>query len=180
MPWVWRLMTFEKHLRSVSRTAAQWLGIMRKSWQLLYYRSLLLQFFWCSALLVIEYCSIVWWSAANAHIKLLDRVVRSVCFLAGDVLECNLAHRWSVVVLCMQFKIKNNPMHHLNFYIAFAVCASVCYSKCFGCYLLTVVFLNIVWILCPFQYLLWNNQWPVFDGVGLAGFINRANTFLLA
>ena len=32
-------------------------------------------------------------------------------FLAGGVLECNLAHRRSVAVLCMLFKIKSNPMH---------------------------------------------------------------------
>ena len=26
-------MTFDKHLRSVSRASSQWLGILRKSWQ---------------------------------------------------------------------------------------------------------------------------------------------------
>ena len=35
-------MTFEKHLRSVSRTAAQRLGTMRKSWHVFHDRSLLL------------------------------------------------------------------------------------------------------------------------------------------
>ena len=38
-------MNFEKHLRSVSSAAAQRLGIMRKSWQVFYDRSLLLRFF---------------------------------------------------------------------------------------------------------------------------------------
>ena len=34
-------MTFEKHLRSVSRAASQRLGILRKSWQVLHDISLL-------------------------------------------------------------------------------------------------------------------------------------------
>ena len=46
--------------------------------------------------------------------KLLDRVVRRAGFLAGDVLDCNLAHRRSVAELCMLFKIKSNPMHPLS------------------------------------------------------------------
>ena len=56
----------------------------------------------------------MWCSAADAHLKRLDRVVRSAAFLAGGVLECNLAHRRSVVELCMLFKIKSNPMHPLS------------------------------------------------------------------
>ena len=35
-------------------------------------------------------------------------------FLAGGVLECNLAHRRSVAELCMLFKIKSNQMHPLS------------------------------------------------------------------
>ena len=59
---------------------------------------------------VLEYCSIVWCSAADSHRKLLGTVVRS----AGGVLDCNLAHRRSVAELCMLFKIKRNPMHPLS------------------------------------------------------------------
>ena len=56
----------------------------------------------------------MWCSAADSHLKLLDRAVRSAGFLAGGVLECNLAHRRSVAELCMLFKIKSNPMHPLS------------------------------------------------------------------
>ena len=63
---------------------------------------------------VLEYCSAVWCSAANSHLKLLYRVVRRAGFLAGGVLEFNLAHRRSVSELCMLFKIKSNPMHPLS------------------------------------------------------------------
>ena len=107
-------MTFEKHLRFISSAAAQRLGIMRKSWQVFHDRSLLLRYFWSFVLPVLEYCLAVWCSAADSHFKLLDRVVNSAGFLAGGVLECNLAHRRSVAELCMIFKIKSNPMHPLS------------------------------------------------------------------
>ena len=66
----------------------------------------------CNA--VLENCSAVCYSAADSHLKLLDLVVRGASFLAGGVLECNLAHRRSVAVLCMLFKITSNPMHPLS------------------------------------------------------------------
>ena len=56
----------------------------------------------------------MWCSAADSHLKLLNRVVRSAVFLTGGVLECNLAHRRSVAELCMFFKIKSNLMHPLR------------------------------------------------------------------
>ena len=99
-------MTFEKHLRSVSSAAAQRLGIMRTSWQGFHDRSLLLRSFWRFVLPFLKYCSALWCSAADSHLKLLDRVVRSAGFLAGGVLDCNLANRRSVAELCMVFKIK--------------------------------------------------------------------------
>ena len=43
-----------------------------------------------------------------------DRVVMGAAFSAGGVLECNLAHRRSIPVLCMIFNIKSNSMHPLN------------------------------------------------------------------
>ena len=87
---------------------------MRKSWQVFHDRSILLRSFWSFVLPVLEYCSAVWCPAADSLLKLLDRVVRSAGFLAGGVLECNLAHRRSVAELCMLFKNKSNPMHPLN------------------------------------------------------------------
>ena len=107
-------MTFEKHLRSVSSVAAQRLGIMRKSWQVFHDRSLLLRSLWSFVLPVLEYCSAVGCSAADSHLKLLDRVVRSAGFLAGGVLDCNLAHRRSAAELCKLFKIRSDPMHPLS------------------------------------------------------------------
>ena len=48
---------------------------------------------------VLEYCSAVWCLAADAHLKLLDRVVSGARFLTGGVFECDIAHRRSVAVL---------------------------------------------------------------------------------
>ena len=53
-------------------------------------RLLLLRSFWSFVLPVLEYCSAVWCSAVDSHLKLLDRVVRGAGFLAGGVLDCNL------------------------------------------------------------------------------------------
>ena len=40
-------------------------------------------------------------SAANTHLKLLDRAVSGARFLTGGVFECDIAHRRSVAVLCI-------------------------------------------------------------------------------
>ena len=68
-------VTFEKHLRSVSRAAFQKLGILRKFWRVYHDRSLLGRCFRSFLLPVLEFCSAVWCSAADTHLKLLDRVV---------------------------------------------------------------------------------------------------------
>ena len=107
-------MTFEKHLRSVSRAASQRLGILRKSWRVFHDRSLLWRCFWGFVLPVSEYCSAVWCSAADTHLKLLHRAVSGARFLTGVVFECDIAHRRTVAVLCMLYKIKCNPVHPLN------------------------------------------------------------------
>ena len=134
----------------------------------------------------MEYCSAVWCSAADAHLKLLDKVVRSAGFLAGGVLECNLAYRRSLAVLSMLFKINSNPMHPPSGALplpyvparvthgalvarrhsfAPARCRTSQYRRSF----------------VPLSVSFWNDlSDPVFDGVGLAGFKSRANAVLLA
>ena len=92
-------MTFEKHLRSVSRAASQRLGILMKSWLVFHYRSLLGRCFRCFVLPVLEYCYAVWCSVADTHLKLLDRAVSGARFLTGGVFECDIAHRRSMAVL---------------------------------------------------------------------------------
>ena len=101
-------MTFETHLRYVSNAPDQRLGSIKKSWQVIDDRSLLLRYFCSFVRPVLGYCSEVWCSAADSHLKQLDRVVRSAVFLSDGVLECNLSHRQSVAVLRMLFNVKSN------------------------------------------------------------------------
>ena len=134
----------------------------------------------------MEYCSAVWFSAADTHLKLLDRAVSGARFLTEGVFECDIAHRRSVEVLCMLYNIRCNPVHPLNGalpgpYVPVPVtrgalvahryaylpprCRTTQYSRTF----------------IPFSVSLWNDLAnPVLDGVGLAGFKSRANAFLLA
>ena len=77
-------------------------------------RSLLWRCFRDFVLPVLEYCSAVWCSAADTHLKLLDRVVSGASFITGGVFECDIAHRRSVAVLRLLYKIRYNPMHPLN------------------------------------------------------------------
>ena len=108
-------MTFEKHLRSASRAASQRLGILRKSWRVFHDRALLGRWFRDFVLPVLHYCSAVWCSAADTHLKLLNRSVSGAArFLTGGVFECDISHRRSFAVLCMLFKIRCNPVHPLN------------------------------------------------------------------
>ena len=107
-------MTFEKHLRSISRASSQRLGILRKSWQVFHDRLLLGRCFRGFVLPVLKYCSTVWCSAADTHLRLLYRVVSGASFLTGGVFECDLAHRRSAAVLCMLYTIRCNPMHPLS------------------------------------------------------------------
>ena len=50
---------------------------------------------------VLEYCSAVWFSVADTHLKLLDHAVSGARFLTGGVFECDIAHRRSVAALCL-------------------------------------------------------------------------------
>ena len=179
-------MTFEKHLRSVSRAASQRLDILRKSWRLFHDRSLPGRCFRGFVLPILGYCSAVWCSAADTHLKLLYLAVSGARFLTGGVFQCDISHLRSVAVLCMLDKNRCNPVHPLNGslpgpYVPVWVtrgalvahrynytpprCRTLQYSRTF----------------IPFSVSLWNDLAnSVFDGVGLAGFNSRANASLLA
>ena len=136
-------MTFEKQLRSVSRAASQRLGILRKSWRVFPKKEALLgRCFRGFVLPALEYCSAVWCSAADTHIKLLDLAVSGARFLTGGVFECDISHRRSVAVLCMLYKIRCNPVHS-----TWTVLASAGYTRCSGrtsVYLCTATLQNLV------------------------------------
>ena len=126
-------MTLEKHLRSVSRAASQRLAILRNSWRLFHDRSLLGRYFRGFVMPVLEYCSAVWWSAADTHLKQLDYAVCGAQFLTGSVFQCDIAHRRSAAVLCMLYKIRCNPMHPLNDALSRPMGQCGLHMRCSGC-----------------------------------------------
>ena len=148
-------------------------------------RSLLERCFRGFILPVLEYCSAVRCSAADTHLKLQDRVVSGVRFLTGGVFEFDIAHRRSVAVICMLYKIRCNPMHPLNDalpgpYVPVRVtrvalvapqytyapprCRTSQYRRTF----------------VPLSVFLWTDLAdPVFDGVGLVGIQEQGLCFFI-
>ena len=66
------------------------------------------EMFRCFVLQVLEHCSAMWCSAADTHLKLLDRAASGARFLTGGVFECDIAHRRSEAILCLLYKIRWN------------------------------------------------------------------------
>ena len=105
--------TFEQHIRSISSSVAQKIGLLRKSFKIFGEPSVLKKCFNSFILPCLEYCAPAWSSAAASHLKLLDRNVRACKFLIPD-LNIDLWHRRSVSTLCMLYKIYHNSDHPLN------------------------------------------------------------------
>ena len=59
----------------------------------------------------LEYCSAVWCSAADTHLKPPGRVVSGVSLLTGGMFECNISHRRFVAVIFMLNKVRCFPKH---------------------------------------------------------------------
>ena len=55
-----------------------------------------------------------WSTVLQCGARLLDRAVSGARFLTGGVFECDIAHRRSVAVIFMFYKIGCNPMRPLN------------------------------------------------------------------
>ena len=149
-------------------------------------RSLLERCFRGFVLPVLEYCSAVWYSAADSYLKLLDRVVGGARFLTRGVFECGIAHRRSVAVLCMLYKIRCNPMHPLNDalpgpYVPVRVTrgALVAHRYTYAPPRCRISQYRRTFV--PLSVSLWKEiADPVFYGAGLSGFKSRVNAFLLA
>ena len=179
-------MTFEKHLHLVSIAASQRLGILRKPWLVFHDRSLLGRCFRGFVLTVLDYCSAVWCSAADTHLKPLDRAVSGARFLTSGVFEGDISHRRSVAVLCMLYKIRCNPAHPLNGalpgpYVPVLVTRGALVAHRYTYAPPRCRTLKYGRTFIPFSVSLWYDLAnSVFDGVGLAGFKSRANASLLA
>ena len=105
--------TFERHIRSISSSVAQKIGLLRKSFRIVWDHDVLLICFNSFILPCLEYCSPVWSSAADSHLKLLDNNLRACKFLIPN-LTISLQHRRFISSLCMLNKIFHNPPHPLH------------------------------------------------------------------
>ena len=116
-------MTFEKHLHSVSRAASQRLGIFRKSWRMFPDRSLLGRCFRGFVLPVLEYCSAVWCSAGDTHLKLLDGAISFARFLTWVTLL--IVDLWQFCVCCMRSGIVYGLLYLIYSLLLFSLSLSV-------------------------------------------------------
>ena len=159
---------------------------MRKSFRVSHDRSLFGRCFRGFVLPGLEYCSAVWCSAADTDLKLPERAVSDARFLTGGVFKCDIAHKQSVAILCMLYKIRCNRVHPLNGalpgpYVSVRVTSGALVAHRYfhappryrtSQYRMTFILHSVS---------LWNDLVStVFDGVGLADFKSRTNAFLLA
>ena len=125
-------------------------------------------------------------SAADTHLKVLDRGISGACFLTGGKFECDLAHHQSLAVLCMLYKIRCNLKHLLygalpELYVPVHVTIDAVIAYHYTKAPLHCRILQYHRTFIRLSVSLWNDLGdPIFDGVGLAGFKRRANDFLLA
>ena len=135
---------------------------------------------------VLEYYAAVWCTAADTHLKLLDRAVSGARFLTVGVFECDISHRRSVAVLCMLYKIRCNSVHPLNGalpgpYVPVGFTRGALIAHRYSSAPTRCRTLQNSRTFIPFSVSLWNDLAnPVFDGVAQVGFKNRANDSLLA
>ena len=106
-------LTFEKHIRSLSSSIAQKTGLLRKCYRTFACDSTVIKSFFAFILPHFEYCAPVWMSAANCHLKLLDRALNSIKFIS-PALSVDLDHRRMVGALSMFFKVFNTVQHPLH------------------------------------------------------------------
>ena len=106
-------LTFETHVRSVATRVSQKVGLLRKCRRIYGDDDIIRNCFYSFILPHFEYCSPVWGSAADTHLKLLDRAFNQVKFLLPS-LRINLAHRRLIGSLSYLFKLYSNDGHPLR------------------------------------------------------------------
>ena len=99
--------TFEKRIRSISFSVAQEIGLLRKSFRIFGDHDVILKCFNSFILPCLGYCSPVWSSAADSHLKLLDRNLQACKFLIPN-LTISLQQGRFISSLCMLYKIFHN------------------------------------------------------------------------
>ena len=97
----------------MSRVLSPKLGILRKTRIIYEEDNVLRRCFFSFILPHFEFCSAVRSSAADSHIKLLDRMFNSIKFLLSD-LDLDIEHRRAVGSLSILYKLVNDASHPLH------------------------------------------------------------------
>ena len=106
-------MTFEKQIRNIASLVSQKLGILRRCFRIFSDEAIIAKCFNSFLLPCLEYCSPVWSSGADSHLKLLDRVMSSVKFILPNI-NVDLWHRRKVSALCLLHKMYYSDKHSLH------------------------------------------------------------------
>ena len=100
-------LTFEDHVRDIVSRATQRIGILSCSGVSLW-TPVLLRCYYAFVSSILEYCSPMWGSDDECHLRLLERQMYSVARLCHDQSFLSLCHRRHVVGLCMLYKVNSN------------------------------------------------------------------------
>ena len=106
-------LTFEKHIRNIASSVSQKIGILRRCFKIFNDTAVIMKCFNAFLLPCLEYCSPVWSSGADSHLKLLDKVMSSIKFILPSI-HVDLWHRRKVSSLCLLHKMYYNAKHPLN------------------------------------------------------------------
>ena len=106
-------LTFEGHVRGIVSRVSQGIGALRLVKLIFVDTSVLLRCSFAFVLPILEYCSPVWGSAAECHLKRLERQVYSVARLCPDQSSLSLCHRRRVTWQSMLFMVNSNSNHCL-------------------------------------------------------------------
>ena len=77
-------LTFEMHICNIASSIVQKTGFIHMYFKALGNDDSVLRTFYAFILPCFEYCSPVWCSGSDSHLKLLNRALGSICFLLLD------------------------------------------------------------------------------------------------
>ena len=90
---------------------------------------MLLRCYYAFVLPILEYCSPAFWSAAECHVRLLERRVYSVVRLCPDQTLLSFCHRRHVAVLCLLYIARLVPNRINVCSVSFHLLLSECHTS---------------------------------------------------
>ena len=178
-------LSFEKQVRAIAASASMRVGILRKTMSVFRDVTVVAKCFWAFILPVLEYCSLVWMSAATSHLSLLDRVVSQVSRLSGGSVTAifGIGAKWHLGVSSSRLAVWLITLCVVFFPAQYALRrptrgALAAHSRSFEMPRSRTVQFSRSFVLSCVR--LWNGlHESVFAGEGLGAFKTSVNRFLL-